>query len=775
MKIPRSLLALTGIALAVLASSNLAAATKYVTTTGSDSHDGDSRATAYLTITKGLQNIGAGGRLYIGGGLYKETLIDVIPSGLADSARTIVTNYGSEVVTVQPNPGAARVVEFIGNRSYITLGGNAPGQFILEAANTGYNVVKFSSTGSSGAGDWPSYVRLQNMELKNSPDSGVLGFSHHCEFVGLVIHHNGDTVYDHGMYIEGADNVIDGCDIYANYARGIQIFMSGKTGDTQFASRNTVRNCRVHENGVVDQKPGIDADSGTGNLIYNNLIYGNGQYGVLIQMGGGENGVYNNTFYGNGTAALCIKSSAETGNTARNNLAWSNGSGSQYVDERGDVLVYNNLWDGTDPKFTSIDPTSVSFLQLSAQSTGAIDRGATSAAIAALVTSDFWGDQRPQGTAYDIGADEYVAPPAGPVLRINQQPQSQYVTPGTTVTLNVAAEGTAPLAYQWEKDGAVIAGATGDHFVVASATATDMGLYTVTVTSGTATMTSACAIITVNVTGVSRLINLSTRGTIRAGETLTPGFVMRGSGSKKLVVRAVGPGLVPFGVPDVLADPRMNIIPLGSSTAVVANDDWGTTMDLSALKMACDGVGAFALPAGSKDAAVATTLPTTQGYTVEIAGNTTTAAGVALAEIYDADALTSGAQLINVSALGYVGVDGLTPGFVIRGDRPKLLLIRAVGPTLATTFGVGGVLEDPQLTIVPLGKTLTVASNNDWGDNSQASALRTAFGQAGAFGLVDGSRDSAVVIRLPPGAYTATASGVGGTTGRALIEVYDLD
>ncbi len=111
------------------------------------------------------------------------------------------------------------------------------------------------------------------------------------------------------------------------------------------------------------------------------------------------------------------------------------------------------------------------------------------------------------------------------------------------------------------------------------------------------------------------------------------------------------------------------------------------------------------------------------------------------------------------------------PGFVIGGSAPKLLLIRAVGPGLGQ-FGVTGVLADPQLSLVPLGQNFTVAANDNWGGTA---ALQAAFTQAAAFALPSGSNDAAVVVRLPPGGYTVVVSGVGSTTGTALVEIYDLD
>jgi hypothetical protein len=139
-------------------------------------------------------------------------------------------------------------------------------------------------------------------------------------------------------------------------------------------------------------------------------------------------------------------------------------------------------------------------------------------------------------------------------------------------------------------------------------------------------------------------------------------------------------------------------------------------------------------------------------------------------------ALCSGAAfsdgaLRNLSTRGQVGTGAnvLIAGFVVAGDTPKRVLVRAAGPSLSA-FGVTGVLTDPQLQI--FGGGSLVAENDNWGGTVP---LITAAGQVGAFAFDAASRDAAVVATLPPGAYTAQVSGAGGGTGVALVELYDVD
>jgi hypothetical protein len=146
---------------------------------------------------------------------------------------------------------------------------------------------------------------------------------------------------------------------------------------------------------------------------------------------------------------------------------------------------------------------------------------------------------------------------------------------------------------------------------------------------------------------------------------------------------------------------------------------------------------------------------------------------VALVEAYDAGG-TGTARLRNVSARSRVGTGGdiLIAGFVVVEGR-QTLLIRGPGPTLgAAPFNVPGALADPQLRI--FRAATVVAENDDWSKASNASQIAAVAAQVGAFALQAGGRDPAMVVTLPPGAYTAQISGVGATTGVALVEVYEV-
>jgi len=128
-------------------------------------------------------------------------------------------------------------------------------------------------------------------------------------------------------------------------------------------------------------------------------------------------------------------------------------------------------------------------------------------------------------------------------------------------------------------------------------------------------------------------------------------------------------------------------------------------------------------------------------------------------------------KLLNISARGYVGTgaDFLIGGFVVGGTDPKTVLIRASGPALAA-FGVAGTLSDPELQLYR-GSTL-LSANTGWQGDPQVSA---AASLVSAFAWTNpSSADSALLLTLQPGAYTAQVSGASGDTGVSLLEVYDV-
>lgn len=261
-------------------------------------------------------------------------------------------------------------------------------------------------------------------------------------------------------------------------------------------------------------------------------------------------------------------------------------------------------------------------------------------------------------------------------------------------------------------------------------------------------------------------------------ETLIGGFVIGGSGSKAVLVRGDGPALAAYGVTGVLDDPVLTIY-TGAGSVLATNAAWGGSATLS---NAFAQVGAFALPDNSKDTALLQTL-SPGAYTGNIS-STSGDSGVALVEIYDADGSAPSARFINLSARSEAGTGSQTliAGFVVGGSGNETLVIRGDGPVLAS-FGVGGVLAEPELTLYDASGN-KIASNTGWGNQptpgtspvqaTVTEATSSDFSGVGAFPFPAGSADSALVVTLPAGAYTAEVTGVNATTGVALVEVYEV-
>lgn len=277
-------------------------------------------------------------------------------------------------------------------------------------------------------------------------------------------------------------------------------------------------------------------------------------------------------------------------------------------------------------------------------------------------------------------------------------------------------------------------------------------------------------ILTVN--AISRISNLSVLTSLTApADNFTLGYVVGGASTavtKPLVLRAAGPALGALGVGGTLDDPKIELYT--GTTKTGENDDWGGG---AVLANAFASVGAFPFASPTAKDAAATANLTTRDNSVKISAANNTSTGLVLAEIYDAtppdNFVTTTPRLLNVSVLKSLGT-GLTLGFTIAGSTPKNVLIRAIGPTLGD-FGVPGTVVDPQLSLFRSGAATPLATNDNWGGTS---VLTAAFTSVGAFALPAASKDAALLTALAPGGYSVQVSGVGDTTGIALVEVYEV-
>lgn len=360
-------------------------------------------------------------------------------------------------------------------------------------------------------------------------------------------------------------------------------------------------------------------------------------------------------------------------------------------------------------------------------------------------------------------------------ITFTEEPVSQTSAPGSDVLFAATVTGTG-LTYQWNKGGVAIPGATSTTLMLQSVAAGDAGDYTLTASNSTGSATSSIATLVVDTPKPGRISNLSVRSQAGSGsQTLIAGFIISGTGNKPIMVRASGPTLVNFGVTGVLPDPSLSLYQ--GQSVIAQNDSWQQAANQDLITAFNGGMeGTFALD--PKDSILLTPLQA-NGYTAQVTGAGSTT-GVALVEVFDTDSTAPGSpefaaqpRLTNISARSQVGTGAnvLIAGFIINGNVPKRLMIRASGPTLAN-FGVTGVLSNPMLTLY--SGPNAIAQNDDWADAANQTEIVAAHGNMeGTFAL--DPKDSILLVTLEPGAYTAIVSGVNNATGVGLIEVFDVD
>jgi len=255
---------------------------------------------------------------------------------------------------------------------------------------------------------------------------------------------------------------------------------------------------------------------------------------------------------------------------------------------------------------------------------------------------------------------------------------------------------------------------------------------------------------------IGQLLNISTRMKVLTGNSvLIGGFIVGGSGSKQVLLRALGPTLTQFGVTGVLADPTLELHD-GSGALITSNDNW---KDIQQAAIAATGKA----PPNDLESAILHTFNPGK-YTAIVRGRNNTT-GVALVEAYDIDQAID-TTLTNISTRGFVdvGQNAMIGGF-ISGNGLVRVIVRALGPTLSQ-FGVPNVLADPMLELHDANGAL-IASNDNWSDTQQTEIQASGFAPPN-------NAESAIIATRPPGNTTAIVTGKNNTTGNGLVEVYIL-
>jgi cyclophilin family peptidyl-prolyl cis-trans isomerase len=318
----------------------------------------------------------------------------------------------------------------------------------------------------------------------------------------------------------------------------------------------------------------------------------------------------------------------------------------------------------------------------------------------------------------------------------------------------------SPLTFSVMSNNPAIADATvtGTRLLVAGH---QIGTATLTVTATDFDGATVSQNFTVNVIAApGRLVQLSTRMQVGTGDNvLIGGFIISGTAPKRLMIRGIGPST---GLSGALADPVLELF--NSSGAMIAsNNNWGDAANRQ------DIVDTGIPPTSPNESAILTTVPTDPTYaaytTIVRGANNTT--GIGLVEVYDLDS-GPGSTLLNIATRGRVEADpnALIGGFFLGGTESKRVLVRAIGPSLAS-IGIPGVLADPILELRDANGALLEA-NDDWGMSPNQADIQ-ATGAAPT-----NPKESAILRILPVGPATAIMRGVNNTTGVGSMEIYQL-
>lgn len=258
----------------------------------------------------------------------------------------------------------------------------------------------------------------------------------------------------------------------------------------------------------------------------------------------------------------------------------------------------------------------------------------------------------------------------------------------------------------------------------------------------------------------AQALNISTRLRVETGDRRAiGGFIITGPGPKKVAIRGIGPSLANFGLSDVLADPILEL--RGSDGALLMqNDNWQDNSSQAAQLVAL-----HLEPSHPNESGIVATLQP-GAYTALLAGTNQTS-GMALVELYDADAAAP-ARLANISTRGFVtgGDNVMIAGFILGSGYSTSVGVRGIGPSL-TQFGLSNALEDPTLELRDGNGALLIANDN-WQDDPFAAAQLSANGLAPQDPL-----ESGIFTTLPPGVFTAILAGKDGGIGLGLVEVYN--
>ncbi|PYI92889.1 MAG: hypothetical protein DMF03_01655, partial [Verrucomicrobia bacterium] len=260
----------------------------------------------------------------------------------------------------------------------------------------------------------------------------------------------------------------------------------------------------------------------------------------------------------------------------------------------------------------------------------------------------------------------------------------------------------------------------------------------------------------------SQLLNISTRGLVGTGDNvMIGGFIITGTANKTVLLRAIGPSLSnpPINLTGTLQDPTLSVFN-SSQQRIGFSDNWADASNAQSIPTALQ-------PTNNLESAILISLAP-GAYTAIVSGMNN-GTGIGLVEVFDLDS-NPVSKLSNISTRGLVetGDSVLIGGFVISGAVSDKVVVRAIGPSLASSpINLANVLQNPSLGLFNDQGT-RVQFNDDWQSDQRDEIIATGLQPSD-------NAESVIITTLLPGNYTAIVQGVNNTTGVALVEVYGLN
>ena len=408
------------IVLLMLLATYAEATTRYVAKTGSDANScaaSTSTSTPKLTIASGITCMAAGDVLQVRTGTYAEGFTFTSLKGTSFANAITIQRYPAENPVIQPS-GGSRAFSILGTTGSGVA--NSPQYIIIDGFDINCTSVTLDCikiTYPTNFTDAAHHIRITNNIIRNAFGNGILitRSSDGNEITNNIVHDNGHSNQEHGIYLGSAGNLVDGNQWYNNYAYGMHFYNSVDG----LVNNNIIRNNVSHHNWVTTDGNNGDTviAAGSGNLFYNNIIYDNPIVGLQINGSVSSSGFYNNVIYNTGTG-IQVRAGASN-NILRNNIA---STSADNVSNSGTNTSFSNMLcssadtgcnASTEAAGTTFTNAGSGDFTLKAGSL-AIDNGTS---LSSTFTTDIIGTARPQGGAWDIGAYE-KASVAGPTLTL---------------------------------------------------------------------------------------------------------------------------------------------------------------------------------------------------------------------------------------------------------------------------------------------------------------------------------------------------------------------